>query len=38
MADPSNEEPTFGSIKKIVEDKIDAFVNKKFRELDYDAR
>jgi dynein light chain Tctex-type 1 len=38
MADPTNEEPTFSSIKQVVEDKIDAFVNKKFRELNYDAR
>jgi len=38
MADPTNEEPTFSSIKQVVEDKIDAYVNKKFRELNYDAR
>ena len=31
-------EATFGQIKKKVEDKIDSFINKKFKEQAYDAR
>lgn len=31
-------EASFGQIKKKVEDKIDSFINKKFKEQAYDAR
>jgi hypothetical protein len=31
-------EVSFGIIKKTVEDKIDTFINKKFKDLAYDAR
>jgi len=31
-------EVSFGTIKKTVEDKIDTFINKKFKDVAYDAR
>jgi hypothetical protein len=35
---PLENEPSFMQIKKKVEDKIDSFINKKFKEQAYDAR
>ena len=37
-ADGADKEISFGFIKKTVEDKIDTFINKKFKDVAYDAK